>query len=83
MGFKQGSGQQEHDVSETVSLEKEQIYQIENGSSEEKRKYLRAGLTSEDADFLLDLTPKQKSAIYHKVDVRVVPMVLPPLLDAA
>lgn len=74
MGFKQGSGQQEHDVSETVSLEKEQIYQIENGSSEEKRKYLRAGLTSEDADFLLDLTPKQKSAIYHKVDVRVVPM---------
>merc|ERR1711974_92193 len=74
MAFKLVSAPQEHDSSETVSLEKEQVAHVEDGISEQKRKYLRAGLSSEDADFLLDLTPKQQSAIYHKVDIRLVPM---------
>lgn len=74
MAYKLGATEREHDVSETVSLEKERATMVEHGLSEEKRKYLRAGLSSEDADFLLDMTPKQQSAIFHKVDRRVVPM---------
>ena len=63
------------DVSETSSLEKAQISQLEHGDlSEQKRKYLSAGLKPEDADFLLSLSPKEQSAIYRKVDFRVVPM---------
>ena len=75
MAFKTGSEQRPQDVMDTISLEKEKIYQVEHGMSDQKRQYLRAGLSSEDADYLLDMTPKQQSAIYHKVDVRVVPMV--------
>jgi len=76
MAFKLGATQKEHEVSETISLEKEQVYRAEYGMSEEKRKYLRAGLSSEDADFILDMPLKQQSAIYHKVDRRLVPMVI-------
>lgn len=66
----------QEDLSEVSSLEKElRSTEVEVGyASEEKRKYLQAGLSNDDADFLLSLTPKQQSAIYHKVDVRVVPM---------
>ncbi|KAK5104619.1 hypothetical protein LTS08_002510 [Lithohypha guttulata] len=66
----------QEDLSEVSSLEKElRSTEVEVGyASEEKRKYLQAGLSSDDAEFLLSLTPKQQSAIYHKVDVRVVPM---------
>lgn len=63
------------DISETSSLEKTQISQLEHGAySEQKRKYVSAGLKPEDADFLLSLSPKEQSAIYRKVDFRVVPM---------
>lgn len=63
------------DLSETSSLEKEQVTRLENGgTSELKRKYLRAGLKAEDADFLLNMSTKEKDAIYRKVDYRVVPM---------
>lgn len=63
------------DVSETSSLEKHQISQLEQGdTSEQKRKYLSAGLTPDDAEFLCSLSPREQSAIYRKVDFRVVPM---------
>lgn len=75
MGCFTGNKSQVEDDSSVSSLEKEQISQVENGDvSEQKRKLLSAGLTSEDADFLLNMTPKEQSAIYHKVDFRVVPM---------
>lgn len=74
MGGDTVSRQREGDISDSSSLEKEDVYQIENGMSEEKRMYLAKGLTSDDADFLLSLTTKQKNAIYRKVDIRLVPM---------
>lgn len=75
MGFKLGSHEKEVDVSEVSSLEKNQVTQVEDAAlSEQARKYTRAGLSHEDAEFLTNLTPKEQNKIYHKVDRRVVPM---------
>lgn len=75
MGFKFVSKQREEEVSEVSSLEKAEANQVEDAArSEQARKYIRAGLSQEDANFLLDLTPKEQNKIFHKVDRRVVPM---------
>lgn len=57
-----------------LSPEKTEVYEIENDISEEKRRYIERGLTLEEAEFLLSLSEKEKNQIYHKVDVRLVPM---------
>jgi hypothetical protein len=52
----------------------DELESIEEGASETKRQYMLRGLTSDEADFLLNLSEKEKSQIYRKVDYRVVPM---------
>lgn len=54
-------------ASETISLEKQ-------NSEPVKRTALRSGLSSEDAEWLADVSPEQQKKIYRKVDYRLVPM---------
>ena len=55
-------------------LHLEQLVDLENPMSETKVRYMQHGLTSEEADWLLSLSEKEKSQIYRKVDFRLVPM---------
>jgi hypothetical protein len=43
---------------------------------EHLEKYMRAGLTQEDAQFLHDIPEKEQRKIFHKVDVRLCPMLM-------
>lgn len=48
---------------------------IEDGEKSAKyNKYLEAGLSEEDASFLVSFSAKEERAIFRKVDWRVVPM---------
>lgn len=62
------------DLTKETSLKVEEYSELENAVSDTKRQYLQRGLTSEEADFLLSLSEKEKSQIYWKVDIRLVPM---------
>lgn len=57
-----------------LTSDKTDVYEVENDISEERRQYVERGLTLEEADFLLSLSEKEKNQIYHKVDIRLVPM---------
>lgn len=61
-------------ASDLPEKEPEVVLEVEHGASEEKRQYMARGLSSDEADFLLSLSEKEKSQIYHKVDRRLVPM---------
>lgn len=39
-----------------------------------KRMALKSGLSEEDADWLADVSPEEQRRIFHKVDIRLVPM---------
>lgn len=39
-------------------------------------KYMKAGLSYEDAQFLHDVPEKEQKRIFHKVDVRLCPMLM-------
>jgi hypothetical protein len=43
-------------------------------TSAKHQEYLHAGLTREDADFLVSVSKSEERAIFRKVDWRVVPM---------
>lgn len=43
---------------------------------EHLEKHMRAGLTQEDAQFLYDIPEKEQRRIFHKVDIRLCPMLM-------
>ena len=57
-----------------LPLHLEELGDPENPVSDTKRQYIQHGLSSDEADFLLSLSEKEKSQIYRKVDFRLVPM---------
>lgn len=63
------SNQQPKDEYERPSLEK-----APHESTLHVEELMRGGLTEEDAQFLHDMPLKEQSRIYHKVDIRLVPM---------
>lgn len=63
-----------NDLEKEQPLYVEELGVAEDPMSDTKRKYLQRGLTSEEADFLLSLSDKEKNQIYRKVDFRLVPM---------
>lgn len=53
----------------------EHAHHIEDGEKSAKyEQYLNAGLSDEDARFLIGFTKKEERAIYRKVDYRLVPL---------
>jgi hypothetical protein len=46
----------------------------DDATSAKHEEYLHAGLTVEDADFLVSVSKSEERAIFRKVDWRVVPM---------
>lgn len=63
------SNQQPKDEDPRSSLEK-----APHESTLHVEELMRGGLTEEDAQFLHDMPLKEQSRIYHKVDIRLVPM---------
>jgi len=63
------ANKQPNDEYERSSLEK-----TPQESTLHVEELMRGGLTEEDAQFLHDMPLKEQNRIYHKVDVRLVPM---------
>jgi hypothetical protein len=45
-------------------------------TAEHLEKYRKAGLSQEDAEYLANMSEKEQSRIFHKVDIRLVPMLM-------